>query len=73
MTAMIYYVAPFVLIASEETQQKMYSNILLIGGGFMFNGSHTKLQERLKAKLSHKKHPKLTEMVDVIAKSRVKF
>ena len=57
---------------SEETQQKLYSNILLIGGGFMFNGALSKLQERLKAKLLNRKQPKLAESVDVMAKSRVR-
>ena len=59
-------------LGSEETQQKLYNNILLIGGGFMFNGALSKLQERLKAKLLNKKQAKLAESVEVMAKSRVR-
>lgn len=38
----------------------------------MFNGALIKLQERLKAKLLHKKQSKLAEMVELITKSRVR-
>ncbi|XP_028395260.1 actin-related protein 8-like [Dendronephthya gigantea] len=55
---------------SEETQQKLFNNILLIGGGFMFNGALAKLQERLKAKLLNRKQSKLADSVEVMAKSR---
>ena len=60
-------------LGSEENQQKLYGNILLIGGGFMFNGALSKLQERLKAKLLNRKQPKLAESVEVMAKSRVRL
>ena len=60
-------------LGSEENQQKLYGNILLIGGGFMFNGALSKLQERLKAKLLNRKQPKLAESVEVMAKSRVRI
>ena len=63
----------FLCVGSEETQQKLFSNILLIGGGFMFNGALAKLQERLKAKLLNKKQSKLADSVEVMAKSRVRI
>ncbi|XP_031567507.1 actin-related protein 8-like [Actinia tenebrosa] len=54
---------------SEDTKRKMYSNILLIGGGFSFNGAAQVLQTRVQAKLpSHLR--KLVDQVEVIARPK---
>lgn len=58
--------------ATEETKRKMYSSVLLIGGGFMFNGAQSALQSRLQAKLPAS-HRKLVDQVDVIARPKVSF
>lgn len=57
--------------APEETKRKMYSSVLLIGGGFMFNGAAAALQSRLQAKLPPL-HRKLVDQVEVIARPKVK-
>ena len=49
----------------------MYSSVLLIGGGFMFNGAAAALQSRLQAKLPPL-HRKLVDQVEVIARPKVK-
>ena len=56
--------------ATEETKRKMYSSVLLIGGGFMFNGAQSALQSRLQAKLPAS-HRKLVDQVEVIARPKV--
>ena len=56
--------------AAEETKRKMYSSVLLIGGGFMFNGAAIALQSRLQAKLPAS-HRKLVDQVEVIARPKV--
>lgn len=53
----------------EETKRKMYSSVLLIGGGFMFNGAAAALQSRLQAKLPQS-HRKLVDQVEVIARPK---
>lgn len=58
--------------ATEETKRKMYSSVLLIGGGFMFNGAANMLQSRLQAKLPAP-HRKLVDQVEVIARPKVRF
>ena len=50
----------------------MYSSVLLIGGGFMFNGAANMLQSRLQAKLPAP-HRKLVDQVEVIARPKVRF
>ncbi|KAJ7382589.1 Actin- protein 8 [Desmophyllum pertusum] len=55
--------------ATEETKRKMYSSVLLIGGGFMFNGAAPALQSRLQAKLPAS-HRKLVDQVEVIARPK---
>ncbi|RMX44443.1 hypothetical protein pdam_00010070 [Pocillopora damicornis] len=55
--------------APEETKRKMYSSVLLIGGGFMFNGAAAALQSRLQAKLPPL-HRKLVDQVEVIARPK---
>ncbi|CAH3174956.1 unnamed protein product [Porites evermanni] len=55
--------------ATEETKRKMYSSVLLIGGGFMFNGAANMLQSRLQAKLPTP-HRKLVDQVEVIARPK---
>lgn len=54
---------------TEETKRKMYSSVLLIGGGFMFNGAQSALQSRLQAKLPAS-HRKLVDQVEVIARPK---
>ncbi|KAL9956854.1 hypothetical protein ACROYT_G038400 [Oculina patagonica] len=54
---------------TEDTKRKMYSSVLLIGGGFMFNGAATALQSRLQAKLPAS-HRKLVDQVEVIARPK---
>lgn len=48
----------------------MYSSVLLIGGGFMFNGAAAALQSRLQAKLPAS-HRKLVDQVEVIGRPKV--
>ena len=48
----------------------MYGSVLLIGGGFMFNGAAAMLQSRLQAKLPAS-HRKLVDQVEVIARPKV--
>ena len=50
----------------------MYSSVLLIGGGFMFNGAANMLQSRLQAKLPAP-HRKLVDQVEVIARPKVRY
>ena len=50
----------------------MYSSVLLIGGGFMFNGAANMLQSRLQAKLPAP-HRKLVDQVEVIARPKVRL
>ena len=56
--------------ATEDTKRKMYGSVLLIGGGFMFNGAAAMLQSRLQAKLPAS-HRKLVDQVEVIARPKV--
>ena len=58
-------------VVTEETKRKMYSSVLLIGGGFMFNGAAATLQSRLQAKLPAS-HRKLVDQVEVIARPKVR-
>ncbi|XP_074639693.1 actin-related protein 8-like isoform X1 [Acropora palmata] len=54
---------------TEDTKRKMYGSVLLIGGGFMFNGAAAMLQSRLQAKLPAS-HRKLVDQVEVIARPK---
>ncbi|KAK3728625.1 hypothetical protein QZH41_011698, partial [Actinostola sp. cb2023] len=54
---------------SEDTKRKMYSNILLVGGGFSFNGAAPMLQARVQAKLPSYLR-KLIDQVEVIARPK---
>lgn len=55
--------------STEDTKRKMYTSVLLIGGGFMFNGAAAMLQSRLQAKLPAS-HRKLVDQVEVIARPK---
>ena len=50
----------------------MYGSVLLLGGGFMFNGAATVLQSRLQSKLPPS-HRKLVDQVEVIARPKVRL
>ncbi|KXJ27113.1 Actin-related protein 8 [Exaiptasia diaphana] len=54
---------------SEDTKRKMYGNILLVGGGFSFNGAAAMLQARVQAKLPTYLR-KLIDQVEVIARPK---
>lgn len=65
--------APFVfflLTGSDETKRKMYSSILVVGGGLMFHGA----QEFLLHRIINKMPPsfrRLVDNVEVITRPKV--
>lgn len=50
----------FFLTASDETKRKMYSSILVVGGGLMFHGA----QEFLLHRIINKMPPSFRRLVD---------
>lgn len=59
------------LKASDETKRKMYSSILVVGGGLMFHGA----QEFLLHRIINKMPPsfrRLVDSVEVITRPKVK-
>lgn len=50
----------FSLTASDETKRKMYSSILVVGGGLMFHGA----QEFLLHRIINKMPPSFRRLVD---------
>lgn len=60
----------FVSEASDETKRKMYSSILVVGGGLMFHGA----QEFLLHRIINKMPPsfrRLVDNVEVITRPKV--
>ena len=60
----------FLLTASDETKRKMYSSILVVGGGLMFHGA----QEFLLHRIINKMPPsfrRLVDNVEVITRPKV--
>ncbi|XP_048575853.1 actin-related protein 8 isoform X2 [Nematostella vectensis] len=55
--------------STEDTKRKMYSSILLIGGGFNFNGAAGVLQARVQSKLPQY-FRKMVDQVEVTAKPK---
>lgn len=66
----VFYLISFFLTASDETKRKMYSSILVVGGGLMFHGA----QEFLLHRIINKMPPsfrRLVDNVEVITRPKV--
>lgn len=65
-----FILAFFFLTASDETKRKMYSSILVVGGGLMFPGA----QEFLLHRIINKMPPsfrRLMDNVEIITRPKV--
>lgn len=58
------------LTASDETKRKMYSSILVVGGGLLFHGAQEFLQHRILNKMPPS-FRRLVENVEVITRPKV--
>lgn len=68
--AVLTHLIFFFLTASDETKRKMYSSILVVGGGLMFHGA----QEFLLHRIINKMPPsfrRLVDNVEVITRPKV--
>ena len=59
-----------VFTASDETKRKMYSSILVVGGGLLFHGAQDFLQHRILNKMPPS-FRRVVENVEVITRPKV--
>lgn len=60
----------FLLTASDETKRKMYSSVLVVGGGLLFHGAQEFLQHRILNKMPPS-FRRMVENVEVITRPKV--
>lgn len=67
---LVNFLIYFFKIASDETKRKMYSSVLVVGGGLMFHGAQEFLQHRILNKMPPS-FRRMVENVEVITRPKV--